>query len=206
MVNHSRYGGGGIYNLFCTFTADNQWHEYLFLHEFGHSFAGLADEYYTSDVAYNEFYTKGVEPVEPNITALQDPGNLKWKHLADPDIQIPTPWEKEAYDKMDYKWQAERRELNKRTIKLKKERAAAEQIRTAEEEYNAKDREHSAEVDKYLRGSKYWKKDGAYEGAGYSYQGMYRSMLDCLMFSKGNKPFCKVCEEHVRKVIEFYSE
>ncbi|MEI7811697.1 MAG: M64 family metallopeptidase [Ignavibacteria bacterium] len=44
MVNHNRYGGGGIYNLFCTFTSDNQWHEYLFLHESGHSFAGLADE------------------------------------------------------------------------------------------------------------------------------------------------------------------
>ncbi len=43
MVNHHRYGGGGIYNLFCTFTVDNQWTPYLFLHEFGHSFAGLAD-------------------------------------------------------------------------------------------------------------------------------------------------------------------
>ncbi len=44
MINHSRYGGGGIYNLFCTFTVENQWFKYLFLHEFGHSFAGLADE------------------------------------------------------------------------------------------------------------------------------------------------------------------
>ena len=56
MVNHERYGGGGIYNLFCTFTSDNQWSEYVFLHEFGHSFAGLADEYYTSNVAYTDFY------------------------------------------------------------------------------------------------------------------------------------------------------
>jgi hypothetical protein len=62
MINHKRYGGGGIYNLYCTFTVDNQWYEYLFLHEFGHSFAGLADEYYTSSVAYNEFYPRGVEP------------------------------------------------------------------------------------------------------------------------------------------------
>ena len=48
MVNHHRYGGGGIYNWSCTFTTDNQFDEYLFTHEFGHSFAGLADEYYTS--------------------------------------------------------------------------------------------------------------------------------------------------------------
>ncbi|MDY0231516.1 MAG: M64 family metallopeptidase, partial [Candidatus Saccharicenans sp.] len=77
MVNHSRYGGGGIYNLYCTFTTDNQWYEYLMLHEFGHSFTGLADEYYTSEVAYNEFYPRGVEPVEPNITALLNPAELK---------------------------------------------------------------------------------------------------------------------------------
>ncbi len=78
MVNHSRYGGGGIYNSFCTFTTDNQWSDYLFLHEFGHSFAGLADEYYTSDVAYNDFYKPTVEPVEPNITALLEASRLKW--------------------------------------------------------------------------------------------------------------------------------
>jgi len=62
MINHKRYGGGGIYNLYCTFTVDNQWYKYLFLHEFGHSLAGLGDEYYTSAVAYNEFYPRGVEP------------------------------------------------------------------------------------------------------------------------------------------------
>jgi hypothetical protein len=50
MVNSKRYGGGGIYNLYCT-TADNQWHEYLFPMNLS-IFAGLADEYYTSDVAY----------------------------------------------------------------------------------------------------------------------------------------------------------
>ena len=64
MVNSPRYGGGGIYNLYCTFTSDNQWQQYLCLHEFGHSFSGLADEYYTSAVAYNEFYPAGVEPLE----------------------------------------------------------------------------------------------------------------------------------------------
>ncbi|MCJ7524564.1 MAG: IgA Peptidase M64, partial [Candidatus Aminicenantes bacterium] len=81
MVNTPRYGGGGIYNLYCTFTSDNQWRDYLLMHEFGHSFSGLADEYYTSAVAYNEFYPAGVEPLEPNITALLDPKNLKWKEL-----------------------------------------------------------------------------------------------------------------------------
>src|SRR5262249_3204213 len=52
VVNDRKYGGGGIYNLFATVSADNAFTPYVFVHEFGHHFAGLADEYYTSDVAY----------------------------------------------------------------------------------------------------------------------------------------------------------
>ncbi|HEX2985003.1 MAG TPA: M64 family metallopeptidase, partial [Ignavibacteriales bacterium] len=119
MVNHKRYGGGGIYNLFCTFTADNQWQDYLFLHEFGHSFAGLADEYYTSDISYNEFYPHGIEPNEPNITALLDSTNIKWKELVSAGIELPTPWEKEEFDKMDYAFQEWRRMQNAKIAQLK---------------------------------------------------------------------------------------
>ena len=52
VVNDRKYGGGGIFNLFATVSADNAFTPYVFVHEFGHHFAGLADEYYTSDVAY----------------------------------------------------------------------------------------------------------------------------------------------------------
>jgi hypothetical protein len=51
-VNGKTYGGGGIYGLYATVAADSLWAPYVFVHEFGHHFAGLADEYYTSDVAY----------------------------------------------------------------------------------------------------------------------------------------------------------
>jgi hypothetical protein len=206
MVNHKRYGGGGIYNFYCTFTADNQWHEYLFLHEFGHSFAGLADEYYTSSSAYNEFYPRGQEPIEPNITALLDAPEVKWADLTDGSIEIPTPWEKEAYDKMDYAWQEQRRQLNDRTAELKRTGAAANDIRLAENEYDDKDRAHAIKVDSYLRGSKYYGQVGAFEGAGYSAEGLYRPMIDCIMFSKGQKPFCKVCNRAIIEVINHYSE
>lgn len=206
MVNHSRYGGGGIYNLFCTFTTDNQWNEYLFLHEFGHSFSGLADEYYTSSIAYNDFYKKGVEPVEPNITALLDPDNLKWKHMASPNIEIPTPWEKEDYDKMDHEWQKKRKELNDNIAMLKKSAASVTAISEAENEYIRRDKEQAIKKDNYLSKSKFVNKVGAFEGAGYSSKGMYRPMLDCIMFSQGQKPFCKVCEERIIEVIKFYSE
>jgi len=206
MVNGSRYGGGGLYNTFCTFVADNQFCNYLFLHEFGHSFAGLADEYYTSETAYNDMYPEGVEPVEPNITRLYDKNNLKWKNLISPGIEIPTPWEKEEFDKADYAWQKIRREMNNKIAEMKRNKEPLEKIKAAQDEYDKKDKARSEEVDKYLKGSKYFGKVGAFEGAGYNAKGMYRSMLDCIMFTKGAKPFCKVCEEHVAKVIMHYAE
>src|ERR1039458_5483829 len=46
------YGGGGIFNLYATVAIDSEWAPYVFVHEFGHHFAGLADEYYTSEVSY----------------------------------------------------------------------------------------------------------------------------------------------------------
>ena len=52
VVNDRKYGGGGIHNLYATVSADNAFTPYVFVHEFGHHFAGLADEYYTSSVAY----------------------------------------------------------------------------------------------------------------------------------------------------------
>jgi len=206
MVNHPRYGGGGIYNFFCTFTTDNQFRDYLFLHEFGHSFSGLADEYYTSDVQYNDFYPLAIEPLEPNVTALLNPPSVKWNEFLSPGIEIPTPWDKAKYDSMDYKWQAERREMNKRTAQLKRERQSPEIIKAAEDAYARKDKEHSQLVDSYLKKNSYYGKVGAFEGAGYVASGMYRPMLDCIMFSKGERPFCKVCEAHIIKVIEQYTE
>jgi hypothetical protein len=206
MVNHKRYGGGGIYNLYCTFTADNQWHEYLFLHEFGHSFAGLADEYYTSDVSYNDFYPKGIEPVEPNITALVDKTNIKWKPYLTHGVEIPTPWEKEVFDSTDLAWQKIRREQNNKIAELKRNKVPEADVKKLQDEYDSKDREHQKWIDDYFRRSKFHNMVGAFEGAGYASKGIYRPMLDCIMFSKGKKPFCKVCEETIKKVINYYSE
>ena len=79
VVNDRKYGGGGIYNLYATVAADNAFTPYVFVHEFGHHFAGLADEYYTSDVAYDAAAERP-EPWEPNVTA-DPPAPPKWKDL-----------------------------------------------------------------------------------------------------------------------------
>src|SRR3972149_8206722 len=206
MINHKKYGGGGIYNWSCTFTTDNQWHKYLFLHEFGHSFAGLADELYTSDTAFEDFFKPTVEPVEPNITALLDTTNIKWKKWISSGISLPSFWEKKEFEEMDYKWQDERRALNSRVAELKRNRAPKQEILDTEEEYNLKDRQHADELDLFLQKTKNYRKIGAFEGAGYSSKGLYRPMIDCIMFSKGDKPFCRVCEEAIWRGIQCYSE
>lgn len=88
LVNGRTYGGGGIFNLYSTVAADNAFADYVFVHEFGHHFAGLADEYYTSPVAYAPA-TERIEPWEENATALLDKKNLKWRDLVDPDTPSP---------------------------------------------------------------------------------------------------------------------
>lgn len=93
LINSSRYGGGGVYNYYSGTTTDHPLSPKVFIHEFGHGFAGLADEYYTSDVAYEEFYPLNVEPWEPNITTLVN-FDAKWKKLIAKDIPVPTPAEK----------------------------------------------------------------------------------------------------------------
>ncbi len=90
LVNSDKYGGGSIYNHYSVCINNNKSEEYIFTHEFGHGFAGLADEYYTSDVAYEEFYPLDVEPYETNITTMVD-FDSKWKDLIDKDTPIPTP-------------------------------------------------------------------------------------------------------------------
>lgn len=98
LVNTDRYGGGGFYNFVCVSSVDNELSEKVFIHEFGHAFAGLADEYYTSDVAFGDYYNLKVEPWEPNITTLVD-FQSKWKDLVDKDTPIPTP-RKPKYSKV----------------------------------------------------------------------------------------------------------
>jgi len=98
-VNHERHGGGGLYNTYAILTVDHKWVGHLLLHEVGHSLAGLADEYYSSTpTAGLAYFPAGVEPREPNITALLDPANVKWKALATPGVSIPTPWGQDQFD------------------------------------------------------------------------------------------------------------
>ena len=80
----------------------------VFVHEFGHHFAGLADEYYTSDVAYGTA-TERPEPWEPNATA--DPRVAKWKDLLTAGIDLPSIWPKKEFEQMEQAIQERRRAI-----------------------------------------------------------------------------------------------
>ena len=97
LVNSDKYGGGAIYNHYSVCVSSNRYEEYIFVHELGHGLVGLADEYYTSDVAYEDFYPLDVEPIEPNLTTLVN-FDLKWKEMVDGDVLVPTPNEEKYKD------------------------------------------------------------------------------------------------------------
>ena len=81
LSNTGRYGGGGIFNSLTIVAADDRRTPVVTVHEFGHAFAGLGDEYFYDD-DYSDTYPDGVEPWEPNITTKTDFAS-KWKDMMD---------------------------------------------------------------------------------------------------------------------------
>ncbi|MCP4202344.1 MAG: peptidase M64 [bacterium] len=192
LVNSEKYGGGGIYRLYATAAVDSAFAPYLMVHEFGHSFAGLGDEYYTSDVAYEDFQGGMIEPSEPNITALRDPESLKWRDLVAHSTPLPTPWAKEAFEEKQHQIQAERRRLRAEGAP----EAALEKLFTEERET----------MTARLAAEEHAGKVGAFEGAGYQAKGLYRPAADCIMFTRDQVGFCPVCSRAIERVIDLYRE
>lgn len=148
LVNTDKYGGGGILNSYVLSMAHHDKFRPVVVHEFGHSFGGLGDEY-----AYEEeaipMYPHDVEPWEPNLTTLAD-FHGKWENLIRKGTPIPTPPSDDP-----------------KTITSKV---------------------------------------GVFEGAGYSLKGVYRGVQDCRMRTNETPEFCAVCQQALKKLIEFYTK
>ncbi len=188
IVNDRKYGGGGIFNLYATVAADNAFTPYVFVHEFGHHFAGLADEYYTSDVAY-ENDTRRLEPWEPNATA--DPQAAKWKDLVTSGTPLPTPWPKAEFEAMQKEIQGKRRQI----------RAA----HRPEQEMEALFRDERERTTRLLASGPHARQTGAFEGSLYESRGYYRPQEDCIMFTRDEVGFCSVCRRAIERVIRLYA-
>jgi hypothetical protein len=190
LINGAAYGGGGIFGQYGTVAVDNPWAPYVFIHEFGHHVAGLADEYYSSDVAYLPPATR-IEPWEPNVTALLGGAAPKWSAAVAPGIPIPTPWPREAFD-----------------LHVKHVQDARRQLREAggsETEMDALVREQRAVEIALLSGATYAGLVGAFEGANYAALGYFRPQIDCVMFSRNDLAFCAVCRRAIEEIIDLYS-
>jgi len=189
LVNGATYGGGGIFGLYSTVAADSAWAPYIFVHEFGHHLAALADEYYTSDVAYLPA-TDRVEPWEPNVTALLDPATLKWRDLV-AGTPLPTPWPKAAFEEYSGQIQRRRREIRS--------------ANRPESEMDALFRDELAHEKTLLADSQYGRSVGAFEGANYEARGFYRPQVDCIMFTRNTAGFCAVCRRAIQAILDLYS-
>lgn len=189
LTNTNTYGGGGIFNLYSTVAADSYWSPYVFVHEFGHHFAGLGDEYYTSDVSYGAV-TKKVEPWDPNITALLDKKDFKWADMVSSGTPLPTPWNKEAFEEYSHSIQKKRREIRAQN--------------KPEPEMDALFSEELKHENEVLAAEKYAGKIGAFEGALYEAKGYYRPEANCIMFTRYNQ-FCSVCRMAIERVIALYA-
>ena len=189
VMNSKDYGNGGIFGLYATVSIDYPTGIQVFVHEFGHHFADLGDEYYfNADVAYSPANMR-VEPWEPNVTALLDPHHVKWQSLVESGTPLPTPWPKQCYEgslhdsqKLIEQMRAEKRSDAEITEARKRARETAQHC---------------------LSSGPYMDKVGAFEGAMYETSGYYRPQQQCIMIS--GDQFCAVCRHAIAEIIDLYS-
>jgi hypothetical protein len=125
------------------------------------------------------------------VTALLDPAHLKWRDLLAPGTPVPTPWDKDEFDRFERDIQKQRKEL----------RAAGK----PEASLDALFRLERQKEDALLGAQKYAGKVGAFEGANYASQGYYRPEVDCIMFTR-HMAFCAVCRRAIERVIAMYTD
>ena len=164
VVNTPEYGGGGIYNNYQIAAANHELTLPVSVHEFGHSFGGLADEYFYANDE-DDSYPLDVEPWAPNITTMVD-FDSKWKDMVTPGTPIPTPWVDKGGTREERMAEAKRQREE-----MKKKKPVV----------------------------------GAFEGGGYKAKGIYRPVETCRMRDNYNPTFCPVCEQALRRIIDFYT-
>lgn len=207
IANTTRYGGGGIAGNYTIFTSDNATSSSILMHEFGHAFAFLADEYYDATVSYEDFFERGVEPLEANITALLDPSNVKWKDLLTPGIPVPTPWGKEETEALQAKQQENNRKMREEISVLQDVNAPIERIQQVRQSYQDKNNQIRQQISQIRKENqqKWAGKVGVFEGAGYSSKGLYRSEITIDFFSAQGFRYGLVSQKMIKDIIDYYS-
>jgi hypothetical protein len=178
LCNGHDYGGSGIFNSNCCVAAgmDDADFDYVLLHELGHSLGGLGDEYFGKEVTYTA--DEAWAAWEPNVSALDGQGRVKWSARLPADLPVPTPWDHTGYLR-----------LMQEAAALVGPDAAARQALLRQE------------LARLLQAQPGYGQLGAYEGARYQARGMFRPEVDCRMFSRTARRFCAICQDTLAVVI-----
>ena len=184
LANARRYGGSAYFGGPAVVAIDSAAARYLVIHEFAHAMAGLADEYYIP-VADGPSYRGNIEPWQPNVTIA--PERAKWRNLLG-EAPRPTPWNKTEYDRRfaDYV---------RRYYRLRE--AGADE--TAIDQLM---QEESARQAAVLARNGDPRQPGCFEGANGYARGMFRSGVDCIMFSLQTAYFCPACSAAMERAID----
>lgn len=193
LANTDTYGGGGIYNSYTLTTAHHPSFAPVVVHEFGHSFAGLADEYYYDD-QFVEYYYPDCEPWEQNITTLYD-FESKWDSQLPRTVAIPTPVPDPDTFVQKHPKKSAGQKSGDDSQNADVNDARAEAARRAAALYALIWDESGNGKSEFV---------GVYEGAGYQSKGVYRPYPDCRMKTNSPKAFCPVCQSAITRLVEFY--
>ncbi len=189
LVNDRKYGGGGIFNLYATVAADNGFADYLWCTNSA-----------TTSPASPTSTTPPTWPTSPapasssrgSPTSPPPAMHPKWADLVDPRRSAAhAVAEGGVRGTRQRETQAERRELRTET--------------PPEEEIEALFRREQKWSTKLLGEAEYAGKVGAFEGANYSAHGYYRPQTDCIMFTRDDVGFCRVCRRAIERVIDLYA-
>ena len=198
LANTDTYGGGGIYNSYTLTTAHHAQFKPVVVHEFGHSFAGLADEYFYDD-QYVEMYYPDTEPWEPNITTMADFAS-KWRDMLPAGTVLPDGSVVE--DKPDG--------LGSRLLRRLDDLRSNTSARSANASIQTGSRSSSLSRSGRSSGTRRARRRsiegvGLYEGGGYQSKGVWRGAEDCRMRTNSAPVFCPVCQQAITDIIDFYT-
>jgi IgA Peptidase M64 len=188
LANSRRYGGSAYFRGPAVAAIDSAFARYLVLHELGHVIAGLAEEYYVAlpDPAK---YSGNIEPWYPNVTTSNE--YPKWQYLMREPATGPTRWNKAEYE-------AQFADYVKRYEKLRAAGAAEDTIERLM-------REASARQAALLARNRPLRRIATFEGANGYAEGMYRSEVNCIMFSLQSDYFCAACSAAIDRMINYHT-
>jgi hypothetical protein len=190
LVNARRYGGSAYFGGPAVVAADSAAAKYLVLHEFAHVIGGVAEEYYIP-APDGPTFVGNVEPWHPNVTISLTEAKWRTANGEPPFEPAPHPWNKAEYE----------RSFAQYVSRYSKLRARGADEQTVEK-LMAAERERQRAL---LGANRERRRVGFFEGAAGYARGVFRSEVDCIMFSLQSDYFCRACASAIERTIDLHT-